>query len=386
MLKLVQRFITCEGHFSIAHLYQMRLLTHITGDDPLSLPFYLYNSLIKMSKRYQQQSLSFPQYVYHRGFINILVQFQLNKKGKSWDEFLIAEGFKGMSSKNNIGHPSSRKRDNLQEEEQRDEPSSHSQNHESQPPSPSHHQREVEQANTVQQSSSSRRLTRRSTCKVGLTLPEPLPTVKPFLEIYTRKKKKPFSSSQKLRSTQSKFLEHSSAREAMVLTRSLAKEKEKLIESPIAEPIPPSLEIHVTESEAELLKEVELDVPVIVVQKKRKLILPASSSSSSHRSASTHHGEATSSRQPANKKGENLPIHYPKTPHTHPKNKLRLNSMLIDNPKLKDLVINVDEPSPAKEKKKIVSRNRVKSKRNENDRVKEMDGLVLLFAAMDTLN
>ena len=54
VLKLVQRFITYEGHFVISHLYQMRLLTHITGDNPLNLPFYLYNSLIKMSKRYQQ--------------------------------------------------------------------------------------------------------------------------------------------------------------------------------------------------------------------------------------------------------------------------------------------------------------------------------------------
>ena len=93
MLNLVQRFITCEGRFSIAHLYQMRLLTHITGDDPLNLPFYLYNSLIKMSQRYQCQPLSFPQYVYHRGLIKMLVQFQLNKKTKSWDEFLVAEGY-----------------------------------------------------------------------------------------------------------------------------------------------------------------------------------------------------------------------------------------------------------------------------------------------------
>ena len=52
VLKVVQKFIKCEGRFSIARLYQMRLLTHITGDDPLNLPFYLYNSLIKMSQRY----------------------------------------------------------------------------------------------------------------------------------------------------------------------------------------------------------------------------------------------------------------------------------------------------------------------------------------------
>jgi hypothetical protein len=81
----------------------MRLLTHITGDDPLNLPFYLYNSLIKMSERYQRQALSFPPYVYHDGLIKILVQFQLNKKRKSWDDFLVAEGFRGMSSKKPIG-------------------------------------------------------------------------------------------------------------------------------------------------------------------------------------------------------------------------------------------------------------------------------------------
>ena len=112
--------------------------------------------------------------------------------------------------------------------------------------------------------------------------PEPLPTVEPFLETYTRKKKKPFSSSQKVRYAQLKVLEKSFAKEVRVLTRSLAKDKEKLIESPTTKPRLPSPEIHVTESEVELLKEVELDVPVTVVQKKRKLIFPTSSSSSSH--------------------------------------------------------------------------------------------------------
>ena len=121
-------------------------------------------------------------------------------------------------------------------------------------------------------------------------------------------------------------------------------------------------------------------------RKSKKLILPTTSSCSSHCSAPPHHEEATSSKQPTGKKGKNIPIYYPRTPHTCPKNKLRLNAKLIDNPKLKDLVIHVDESSPVKEKKKIVSRNRVKPKRKENARVKEMDGLALLSAMMDTLN
>ena len=114
----------------------------------------------------------------------------------------------------------------------------------------------------------------------------------------------------------------------------------------MVEPSVPSQEIHVTESEA----------------------------------------EATNSRQPTDKKGKNLPSYYPRTPYTRPKNKLRLNAKLIENPKLKDLVINVDESSRVKGKKKVVSRSRVKPRSKENVGVKGMDGLALLSATMDTLN
>jgi hypothetical protein len=95
----------------------MRLLTHILGDEPLILVHFLYNSLLKISKRYQKQPLSSPQYIYHRGLIKILAQYQLSKKGKSWDEFLIAESFRGMSSKKRMGHPKSKRRVNPQAED-----------------------------------------------------------------------------------------------------------------------------------------------------------------------------------------------------------------------------------------------------------------------------
>ena len=78
----------------------------------------------------------------------------------------------------------------------------------------------------------------------------------------------------------------STNREARVLTRSLAKGKEKLIQPPTVELRSPSAKIHVTKSEAEVLTEAEVSAPVVVVNKKRKLMLPASSSSSSHHSAS----------------------------------------------------------------------------------------------------
>ena len=62
ILRVVQKFITCEGCFYVAHLYQMRLLSHISGDDPLDLVHFLYNSLLKMlegirSSRYHLHSM-----------------------------------------------------------------------------------------------------------------------------------------------------------------------------------------------------------------------------------------------------------------------------------------------------------------------------------------
>ena len=117
ILRVVQRFITCEGCFSIAHLYQMRLLCHISGDDPLDLVHFLYNSLLKMSRRFQKQPSPSPQYVYQWVLIKILVQHQLNKKKKTWDEFLVTEGFQGVTSTKKMGCPKSKKRVNPQCEE-----------------------------------------------------------------------------------------------------------------------------------------------------------------------------------------------------------------------------------------------------------------------------
>jgi hypothetical protein len=177
----------------------------------------------------------------------------------------------------------------------------------------------------------------------------------------------------------------STSREARVLTRSLTKGKGKLVEPPTIELRSPSAEIHVTESEAKVLKEAKVSTPIVVVKKKRKLVLPASSSSSSHHSASTLQEEVTSSGKLAKKKEENLPVYYARTPHTHPKNKLRLNAKLIDNPKLKDLIINVEDPPPAEEQKKTVKKIKAKSLKQGKVKAKQVDGLALLLATLDSL-
>ena len=149
----------------------------------------------------------------------------------------------------------------------------------------------------------------------------------------------------------------SSSREARVLARSSAKNKGKSVEPPIAEAQASSEEIHVTESEVEILREAEINTPTVIVKKRRRLVLSSSSSSSSHHSIPAPEKEVSSSRRPARKKDKEPHVYYVRTPHTHPKNKLRYNSKLIDNPWLRDLIITVDDSPPEKKENKKIRKS-----------------------------
>ena len=120
----------------------------------------------------------------------------------------------------------------------------------------------------MKKSSSLSRLTRSSARKSGIGPSDPLPILKPFSETYVRKKKRLSSSTQREESPQLKASSVSSSREARVLTRSLAKDKGKLIEPPTVELKSPFEEIHVTKFEAEVLKEVEVSTLMWLSRKK----------------------------------------------------------------------------------------------------------------------
>ena len=115
--------------------------------------------------------MSSPQYVYHRGLIKILVQHQLSKKNKSWDEFLVVEGFQGMTSKKKMGRPKNKKRVKPQEEELEKEVSSQANSENS-----------SEHLKIGKKSSSLSMLTRCSSRKLGIGSSDPLPVLEPFSE------------------------------------------------------------------------------------------------------------------------------------------------------------------------------------------------------------
>ena len=84
------------------------------------------------------------------------------------------------------------------------------------------------------------------------------------------------------------------------------------------------------------------------------------------------------------KKDKEPPVYCVMTRHTRPKNKLCYNFKWMDNPLLKDHIINVDESPPEKKGNKPVRKNRAKLVKQM--KTKKMDGLELLLTSLDLLN
>jgi hypothetical protein len=99
VLKMVQRYITYEGRFSIILLYHMRFLFHLFGDKIMNLPFFLLKSLRKMSSRVQASHKRNKHIVFHQGLIKLLIVEELNKKKRTWQQILSQFGFKFESQK-----------------------------------------------------------------------------------------------------------------------------------------------------------------------------------------------------------------------------------------------------------------------------------------------
>jgi len=94
MVYIIQKFVTCEGRYSIVYLYHIKLLLHLKGQCTMSLPCFLLQSLTKMSKTIQKKKCNEDKSLYHFGLINILVEFEVQRRGKTWKEFLVANQIK----------------------------------------------------------------------------------------------------------------------------------------------------------------------------------------------------------------------------------------------------------------------------------------------------
>ena len=78
---LIQKFLTCEGRFSLIFLYHIKLLMHLKGEKPLNIPYYFLNILTKMAKSIQRQTKNVERSLYHHGLIKLVVKHEISKKG-----------------------------------------------------------------------------------------------------------------------------------------------------------------------------------------------------------------------------------------------------------------------------------------------------------------
>jgi len=93
ILRVIQRYLTCEGRFNMVYQYHIRFLLHFTGKESMNLPFYLFRIIGKISNRVQAKSKKVDTSVFHSCLIKMLVLEELKKTNIDWDVFLDASGF-----------------------------------------------------------------------------------------------------------------------------------------------------------------------------------------------------------------------------------------------------------------------------------------------------
>jgi hypothetical protein len=94
MLKIIQRYFSCEGRFNTLYHYHIKLLLHFTGKVQMNIPYYLLRSIGKMADRVQAKSKDVVSSLSHSRLIRMLVSEELGKKEISWEIFLVSSHFK----------------------------------------------------------------------------------------------------------------------------------------------------------------------------------------------------------------------------------------------------------------------------------------------------
>jgi hypothetical protein len=93
ILRVIQRYFTCEFIFNMIYQYHVILLLHFTRKDLINLPFYLFRSIGKMADRVQAKSRAVDTTIFHLGMIKMLVMEELKKKNIDWDKFIASSHF-----------------------------------------------------------------------------------------------------------------------------------------------------------------------------------------------------------------------------------------------------------------------------------------------------
>jgi hypothetical protein len=90
MLKVIQRYFTCEVRLNMIYQYHNSLLLHFTCKDLMNIPFYMFRSMGKMVDRVKSKSKVVDTIVFHYGLIKMLVMEELKKRNLTWEQFIVS--------------------------------------------------------------------------------------------------------------------------------------------------------------------------------------------------------------------------------------------------------------------------------------------------------
>jgi hypothetical protein len=110
VLIILQRYLTCEGRYTIIFPCHARLLLHFTGT-PLNIPYFLLKSLKRMAEQVQRVS-EFRGSLFHFGLVKVLITFALSKKQETWDLFTVKTLARAQSKAKKVKPVSPHKKSN----------------------------------------------------------------------------------------------------------------------------------------------------------------------------------------------------------------------------------------------------------------------------------
>jgi hypothetical protein len=93
LLKAIMVYITCEGRYNRVMIYHFKLINHLTGRNPLNLPYFLHRSLSKMAHQVKAKPNQVAGRLSHHSLIKLLVCELLQRRGKEWNYFLFWNDF-----------------------------------------------------------------------------------------------------------------------------------------------------------------------------------------------------------------------------------------------------------------------------------------------------
>ena len=79
VLDVIHRYVTCEGRLSSTYVYHLRLMV-VFLVFPINFPYYLVQSMTKMSSAIKKGPKNIGRSLFHHGLVRMLVERELSKR------------------------------------------------------------------------------------------------------------------------------------------------------------------------------------------------------------------------------------------------------------------------------------------------------------------